>query len=284
MQARTNISQSFLKTWMACSLQAKFQYHDRLPRKQSAAATFGTCIHHALELYNNGATIEDAKASFVDNWDNPEKLNVTPEVWPKYTSYGSYRERGLLTLQSYHDTLLWDSRDVLATEHEFSVPFGEFVLHGFVDLVERRRNSRGKEVIRIVDYKTNKRQPNFTALNLDIQFTTYVYAATQKEFWVGFEETPAMLNGEFLWEMCNDLPVRAIWYHLDTNKDIDAGARDQKDFERLYRACKEIKQATEKEVYVPDISGATCLYCPYTEPCGITIPTQQEIEQDEDRW
>lgn len=270
---------------MGCPLQARFQYIDKLPSKQSAAATFGKAIHHSLELYNNGATIENAKAAFVDYWDNPEKFNATPEVWPKFTSYGSYRERGLNTLTAFHESLAWDSREVIATEHEFKVPFGdEFILHGFVDLIERRKSGKGKDLIRIVDYKTSKKQPNFITLGLDVQFTAYVYAAQMKEFWCGYDNVKGMVNGEFYWEMFKDIPRRGIWFHLDNYKEIDAGPREERDFQRLYRACVEIKRAIENEVYVPNISGDTCMYCSYTEPCGIKIPTQQEREEDEERW
>ena len=36
---------------------------------------------------------------------------------------------------------------------------------------------------------------------------------------------------------------------------------------------EQIEAATKADIYVPDISGETCIFCPYIEPCtGIEIP------------
>lgn len=281
MSAKYRFSASRLSTWMTCPLQAKFQYEDKLPRRQSAAASFGVCIHHALEHYNKTGNLDSSLLLFIDNWENPEKLGVEPDEWPKGTSYGSYRQRGLEVLRSYHDKMRWAHREVIATEHQFLVPFGDFELYGFVDLVEMRKNSRGKDELRVIDYKTNKRQPNLTALKLNIQFTVYAYAASQSEFWFGSDETPPIENAELLWERTNGLKPKAVWYHLETSKDINAGVRDDNDFMRLYRACTEIYRAMRNEVYVPDISGDACTLCPYTVECGIPVISANGDDDEE---
>lgn len=278
------IRQSLINVWMKCSLQARFESIDRMPRKQNAAASFGTCIHNALEHYNHHGDVERAVKEFTETWDNPELLNCVPEVWPRYTSFSSYRERGIRLLRDYHSKLKWDERSVVATEHNFCVPFGEFELTGTVDLLEIRKNGRGVKTLNIVDYKTNRAQPNRTELLGNIQFTTYHYASLQPEFWLGYKEYPAMKDGEYWWNRMESFPRRNVWFQLETTKEIDAGPRDEKDHERLYRACVEIKNAIDKEVFVPNISASSCLYCNYHEPCGLRIPTQEEIEADDERW
>lgn len=255
---------------MTCPLQAKFKYLDKLPSRQSAAASYGSCVHHALNIYNQTNDLDKALLAFIENWEHPEKLGVVPEDWPKGSSFGGYRQRGIDTLRGYAEHLRWDDRTVLATEHEFLVPFGEFELYGFIDLVELR----GDE-LNIVDYKTNRRQPNLQALQQNIQFTTYTYAAMQPEFWEGTAETPPVHN--ISPPDLEGLRVRAIWYHLEKNKEIYAGPRGDQDFMRLYRACLEIKKALANDVFVPNISGDSCVWCSYTEPCGVTITPKEEV-------
>lgn len=277
-----------IQTWMDCSLQAKYKYIDRLESPQNAKASFGTCIHHALEIYNQTGDNELAKATFTDVWHHPEKLGVAPDVWPRYTTYSGLRDRGLQILDSHHEKLSWDDRQVLGTEHRFLVPIGDHELTGAIDLLDIRRSGRGKNVLRVTDYKTSTKKPTQAELALNIQMTTYVYATYQPEFWLGNgPEFPPIAHGAELWEELADMPRRAIWYALWTNTEIDAGARDDEDFLRMYRALDEIEKAIEREVFVPDISGSTCTFCAFVaDPCPFTVipPRREEIAEEEDAW
>lgn len=258
------LSASKMDAWMKCPLAARFQYLDRLPRQTNSAATFGTCIHHAMKIYNDTGDVELAVAEFVDSWENPEKLDAVPDVWTKRQTFGGMREKGVNIIREYHDHLRWENREVVATEHEFLVPFGEFELHGFIDLIEIRRNERGVEELKVVDYKTNATAPKISALPFNVQFTTYVYAALQPEFWLTIPKD--------VWERAHALPVRAYWYQLNGSKEIHTGVRDDDDFMRLYRLAKEIKNATEAGVFVPNLSGDSCGFCSFKEPCGLPVP------------
>lgn len=279
-------SASRLTTWMHCPLQAKFKYIDRLPEQQNAKASFGTCIHHALEQYNHTADLELAKATFRDVWEHPEKLGVAPDYWPKFTTYSSLLSRGLQILDEYHEKQKWDSRDVLATEHRFLVPMGEHEITGVVDLLEIRKSGRGKDLLRIVDYKSSSRKPTLAELALNVQFSMYDYASREPEFWVGNgPDFPGIPNGEWMYETLADLPRRNIWYHLWGNAEIDAGSREPEDFMRMYRAFQQIERAIDNEVFVPDISGASCTVCAYAgDPCPVVIPDRQAVLEEEAAW
>jgi hypothetical protein len=282
-----NFSASRLKTWMACPLQAKFKYIDHeTGGKQNAKASFGTIIHHCLDIYNRTGNLEVALNTFKDLWHNPDKLGVTPEVWPKFTSYGSLRERGLLVLKQVHQSTKWDKREVITTEHRFHVPFGRHELNGVVDLLEVRKSGKGQSLLRVVDYKTNSRRPNMGELALDIQFTVYVYATMQREFWVGdgTPEYPGITNGEWLYETLLEVPRRAIWYHLWDAKEIDAGPREDDDFMRLYRLCEQVERAVTHEVFVPRI-GEACTLCDFANAqCPVRVPTADELREQETAW
>ena len=125
------------------------------------------------------------------------------------------------------------------------------------------------------DYKTNKKQPTLIALQNNIQFTTYVYASMQPEFWDSIDPDNSF-------ELNLNFPRRGIWYQLGNSREIDVGPRDSSDFERLYMACVQIKKAIDNEVFIPNISGDSCNFCSYKQQCGIKIP-DPELE-DLERW
>lgn len=276
------LSASRMNTWMTCPKQAFFKYSGQFDGEpQNAAASFGTCIHHALDFYNQTQDINNAIALFDDVWHNPEKLDVVPDVWPRYSSFTGYHEKGINALKSYDEQLNWGNRTVLASEHKFLVPFGKHELTGFVDCLELAGSKRG-QVVKTVDYKSSARAPRLESLRLNCQFTIYDYASRQPEFWLGNgEDFPPMENGEHWWTFAQDLPRQNIWYGLMQKKEFDAGERGQADFMRLYRVADEIERAIEHDVYVPNISGDSCLYCPYGDPCGLPIlPSEMTVEVD----
>lgn len=159
-------SASLVKNWMACSMQAKFSYVERLPQVNSAAASFGSAVHLALELYNNGNSVQDAKDCFTYVWDHLDEFGWTPEIWPPRTSYGSYRERGLKFIDMYHEDNKWIEKTIIGTEHRFHVPFGRHTLSGVVDLLE---HVHGSDELRCVDFKSGFR-PNAENLRQNVQF------------------------------------------------------------------------------------------------------------------
>lgn len=276
MITNNRLSASRLKTFMNCQLQAKFKYVDKLPDdRQNAAATYGSCVHHALESFNNTNDLDGAIAEFLDVWDNPDKVGSVPTEWPRGSSYGGYRSRGIEMLKAYHEQQQWQSREILATEHPFLVPLGEFELTGFVDLLEIRQGKTGDPELRIVDFKSSKKKPSSNNLAYDVQFTAYAYASEQAEFWLGNgPDFPPMENGDVLWDKYKDVERHPIWYHLETQQELECGVRGDLDYMRLYRCATEIAKAVEFDVFVPDISGDSCHFCPFKEPCGLPIPKE----------
>lgn len=283
-------SASKLKTWMKCPMQAHLHYDLKLDSPtNNAKAVFGTIIHACLEHYNHTGDVGVAIATFKDLWGNPEKVGAPVETlwWPKMTSFMSLRTRGIDLLTKFHAQCEWDKRTVVATEHPFLVPFGEHELTGYVDLLEVRLSGKGKQLLRVCDYKTASRRPNMAELALDIQFTVYMWAVQQREFWFGdgTPDFPSIENAEWAWELYSQLPARAIWVHLWDHRDIDAGPRVDADFLRMYRVCTEIEKADRLQVHVPSI-GDACLFCDYKEPCAmqVHIPTPAELAAQEHAW
>jgi PD-(D/E)XK nuclease superfamily len=280
--APPRFSASKLRTWSNCPLQGFFKYIELIPEPQSAKASYGSILHDALRYYNQTGNIEGAIRQFRDHWKNPEKVGLAPDWWPKGATYDKLLAQGTSVLERYHDSLKWDQRTVVAFEHPFLVPFGEYELMGYVDLLELRRSGNGQRLLKVVDYKGGYWQPKTVQLLLDIQFTVYLYAVDQREFWVGngTPDFPAIPGGERLYEELANVPRRAIWYHLDSLKEIDAGARKDEDYARLYRLCVEVLKAQKARVFVPRI-GDACSLCSYTKECGIDPSVRMD---DDDRW
>lgn len=108
--------------------------------------------------------------------------------------------------------------------------------------------------------------------------TVYYFASLQPEFWLGYDDDryKGMPNGLELWEEFKDSPRKVVWYHLLDNKEINAGPRNEDDFGRLYRCIDEIAKAIEAGIYVPNISGSSCIWCDYTDICPVMIPPFSE--------
>lgn len=270
-----------MNMWAGCPLQAKFKYIDHLPTKKSSSMTFGICTHEALKFYNETGNLERSIEKFHEYWDDPSLLGAEIEIWNKRTNHGSFAKLGPEMLRLYDEKLQYEERVVVGQEHPFLVPMGKHEISGVVDLIEVRKSGRGKDVLRLVDYKTASRKPYADNLKLNTQFTFYIYASMQPEFWFGNPKDPAKYPPicldeeqlEGLWQRYNPrFPRRGIWLHLRDGKELDAGGRDDEDFMRLYRSICEIARAIEHEVYVPCISGDTCIWCDFVEPCGVRIP------------
>ena len=272
-----SVRQSQLKVWMTCSLQAHLKENSPSVYRQNAKASFGTIIHHCLELYNDGMDVEACVQLFRELWANPERLGVRPDYWPKFTTYSGLLEKGPEILRNYHASVMWEKRTIIAQEHRFLVPFGRHEIEGTVDLIELKKAGNGRRTLRIVDYKTNAKQPTKFELLLNTQFTTYIWASMQKEFWVGNgPDFPGMVGGEQLYKDFEKVQRKAIWYHLMGNKGLDAGTRAEEDFARLYRLVEEIERAEKYQVFVPSI-GDACTYCDFHDYCGVEIP-ETEVE------
>lgn len=273
------LSASLIKSFMKCPTQAYFNIVERVPQRQHAAASFGSAVHLALELYNNTKDVEAAVHCFLFAWDHPEEFDIEPQIWAPRTSFGAYRQKGIEIIRTYHENHQWVKREIIGTEVRFMVDFGDHQLSGMVDLLETPTDST---LLKVTDFKSGYR-PSANNLHLDIQFTTYMYAVQQKEFWCGHPDEPdkycGLENGEELFERFKSYDIEGYWYDLKKNKEYNVGPRTERDFARLLRCCDQIARAVELDVFVPDISGETCGVCSYNEICPVylspTSPTEK---------
>lgn len=273
------VSASQLKTWSACSLQGRFHYIDKVPQAQSGAASYGTIMHYVIEQVDRGLPIDEAKLLFERMWKEPERLGVKPDYFPYRTSYNSYRLKGLDTIEGYREMTSWGRPQIIAHEYPFLVPIGDHEIRGVIDRIEIRRTGRGKkasEVLCFTDLKTASRRPTKFDLRTDIQFTVYLYASTQKQFWTGIPGSPKYLgfaDGEDLFEHFQDHRRVGVYLALGPScSELDVGDRGDMDYQQLYRLITEVDHAVKQDVFIPRISSDTCGNCDYFDRCAINIP------------
>lgn len=272
-------SPSQLKAWQKCSLQAKYNYVDKIDRwSTGSSAHFGTSVHSALELFHNGGTQEEAIEEFYRYFNS-----IEPDYWNRRTKYTTFKDLGRKMIEAYVDTFKWKTHVTLASEFRFMVPFGDHMLSGIID---HMYTDLDMKTLTISDLKTGAR-PNMDMLHLDIQFSAYDYASRQKEFWCGTEsddpEWPdkysGLENGEELFEIFQSAKRENIWYDLRKNQPIDVGPRTDFDYARLYRVAEQIARAVEFEVYVPTIDADVCDWCAYKDLCPVYFDNPNPVLQ-----
>lgn len=265
-------SASMLNTWSSCGLKAKFNYIDKLPTKLGSSAHLGTCVHSACEMLHKGKSLDVALDVFLREYHA-----VIPDYFNRRTDFESLRIKGIEMIRGYHEALQWKKdHNFIVAEHPFLVNIGEHTLSGIVDYIEVVPE---QNVLVIGDLKTGYR-PNMDNLHLNLQFSCYDYASRQPEFWMGnpedLERYPAIPNGKQLFEELNGCDRQLIWYDLKKQEEVDVGPRGPKDWARLYRCMEQVARAIEKEVYVPTISGDSCLFCDFTEICPVYFDNEED--------
>lgn len=265
------VRQSDLKTWAKCPLIYKFQNIDGLTREQSGSLTFGSIIHHCIQHLEETQDLAGSLLLFQELWIQPTLLDPTyqPQYYVRGTSWKKFMERGEQVLRDWWGIASWDSAVTIGREHTFEVPIGRngHTLFGTADKVEIAFRADinaglGGNVLKIVDYKTDKKTPTYDYLAEDLQFSAYAYASMQREFWTN-------IGGDEAWQRHLSLPRYGEWVQLSGPKRMDAGIREQRHFNRIEMAIDALAESVGMRIFVPTISGETCRYCEFRKPCGL---------------
>ena len=274
-KGRMVFSPSQLKTWMGCQLQGKYHYVDMIPDDSAhIKAVFGTCVHEALDWYERGSSVEEASSRFLLTWETPTLITSEPNKFSaRGLTYAGLRQKGVEIIEEHHEKInTTHDRQLVGSEIPFMLPFGSHIIRGHIDLIDIMPNMKGVPTLRVIDHKSSSRRPTKIQLALDIQFTSYLYAVQQKQFWDDFSPE--------LWETVKDMPKVGIWNHLMTGDEIDAGKRGEADFNRMLRLADSIKLSVDREVYVPTIDHEVCGFCAYKEQCT-SVQGLLEVFDDE---
>lgn len=174
--AGLRLSASQLDTYEDCPLRYAYTYV--LGGDAGPAADVGSLVHRVLAEFCDPAQARGT-------WDDLVAL-VEIQDFGHLARYEPQREearRDILEMLGRW----WEEEgqgpaapEVLAVEHHFDVEVGPHRLAGSIDRVDQLRSADGRPVgIRIVDYKTGKREPAALDMADHLQLAVYHLAATQ---------------------------------------------------------------------------------------------------------
>jgi hypothetical protein len=285
------VHQSDLTTWSRCP-QASFLQRAGNPGTQTSALSFGTVMHFALEAfereYRTGTDWATARRVAIDTfthyWHPAHIETICPrvELWLRGQTWGSLNKIGEEALAWYAEWARDEDESVLATEFGFQVPIEgtwdydldqPHILAGSIDRLSSQFVKR-LLTLSIDDYKSGK---DYVDLRQNLQGTSYAYATTRKEFWLGwngedgFGERGAELHAQFAGAY-----RRFRWISLKKHKVMDGGYRGPDDYTRFALAVDQVVASIKAEIYPLHISGENCTYCNYRGICaGVGVPTAE---------
>jgi len=176
---RLVLSASQLSTYDDCPLRYAYQYGLRVRDDAGAPAALGSLVHEVLAEFLAPDRPVDAPAR-----SREALLALAAERWTD--DVARYRPQIEECRRDYFAMLedWWEGEgegpgapDVLSVERRFDVEVGDLRLVGAIDRIDRTGDGEG---IRIVDYKTGRREPRADAMPDDLQLAIYHLAATRE--------------------------------------------------------------------------------------------------------
>lgn len=266
------IHQSDLQSMQRCGEQHRRQLGgDR--GKQLSATAYGSVLHHALHTLERERDLQLAINTFEHYWHplNIEMICEPVEEWIARQSYGGLARQGVELLKRYWDLKQYDETDeVLALEIPFVVPIGD-TGHELAGTIDRLtiRPFRKKQCVCVDDWKSGKKK---SYLKHNVQHIAYSYATTRPEFWLGNPKHHTEGFGEHgpaLMEQYARYPRRGFWIDCSgtTPKWNDCGEKTRRDYDRFFHAVDTYVRARENNIFMLNIAGEVCEYCPFRETC-----------------
>lgn len=176
------LSVSKIKTYKKCPENYRYEYVERLPKKDTAFTVFGNFCHEVLEEFHlrlmKNASLSDNevmtqvfneiyKNKFKDKLEKKANNGDKDDVNSKQDAY--------LALKQYLEVrkekkLANELPDVLAVEEKFYIDIdGKILLIGYIDKIQQDPDG----LLHVVDYKT-ARKPDFLKKDF-MQLQTYAY-------------------------------------------------------------------------------------------------------------
>ena len=241
------LSASQLDTYDDCPLRYAYEYGLRVRDDAGTPAALGSVVHEVLAEFlrpdRPGERTREALLTLAAESWRDDIARYRPQVEECRRDYYSMLE-GWWEAEGVH------APEVLKTEHGFDIAVGDLRLRGAIDRVDRAADGEG---IRIVDYKTGRKEPSPDALPDDLQLAVYHLAATRDPELAALG-SPRQLQLLYLRSMAAyEQPVVAG--HAEATEA------------RVLAAAADIRQ----ERFEPSVD-ASCRTCPFHRLC----PLQRE--------
>jgi superfamily I DNA/RNA helicase/RecB family exonuclease len=171
-EGRLHLSATQLDTYDDCPLRYAYQYVLRAKDEPGVHASLGSLVHRVLAAFldpsaSHPRTFESLMAVATDVWRD-DVARYRPQVEEARRDFVS------MVTEWWHQEGC--APDVLAVERRFRFDVGPHSVEGAIDRIDRADDGVG---IRVVDYKTGKREPTAAEVAEDLQLAIYHLAATR---------------------------------------------------------------------------------------------------------
>lgn len=252
------LSVSKVKTFDSCKLKFKFNYIEKLPRKEWDFHVFGTFLHDTLENFHLRLIANAAQATLPQG-ENPD--GAQENQWPTLMkecfkeSIETFKEKlsveqkneAFTILQEYLNLMREQKEEgvlprVTYAEKSFYIVIGDKVLlNGFIDRIQVDYDG----VIHVADYKTTKDK---RYLKDFFQLETYAFAL--------FLEDPDLQK------------VRASFVCLRHGFDLITKEFTRDDVKHIGEKFIKYAESIEEEKLWRPQPQFLCKYCDFLEHCG----------------
>lgn len=236
------VSYSQINVFQTCPLQYRYQYILKIPIQPSAAASFGSTIHIALQKFysvykddGNKFNEEDLIKFYYENW--------IPIGYHSFSHEKKMKKEGEKMLRNFFKKFHHQKINICALEKSFKLKLdGKITLTGKIDRIDKNNNQ-----IEIIDYKTGS-VPKENQLKKDLQLAIYTLAVAY--------------NPSFKVKL-NDISV--TYYYLQKGEKFTQKKSADEIEKAKEKIIKIVKQINQNE-FPPNV-GPWCDFCPFRMIC-----------------
>jgi RecB family exonuclease len=159
-----------------CTARYKAEFIERGKGQSNSAATLGSSVHGALEMYVKNCVMESKFPATVKQLLDFFKMSYMKEFDTVELSGEDY-EDGVEMLQRWHKRTSWDGVTVLSVEVKTNFPIQTSIGDIPFNYIWDRFDKVGEREYKVVDYKTNRWGINPQDLRKKVQARAYALAA-----------------------------------------------------------------------------------------------------------
>lgn len=235
---------SQIEVFEKCPLQYKFRYLLRIPEPDSAALSFGSSVHKALELFYKDVQKEEKLT--VERLIEYFKQSFIPYGFISSSAREKAKKHGERILARYFETFHQEHGSIIALEQNFVLKLKEnnkiYIITGKIDRIDKKDG-----FYEIIDYKTGK-MPAETELKKSLQLGIYALSAMDKNLFALPQEK-----------------IKLTFYYLDKNEKFTFLAKDR-DLDKIKKQVVNTLDKLQQSSFEP-VVGRHCDWCSFKIIC-----------------